>query len=167
VRRIAVSLRVAPGALRRRGCFFAAPCTENPSKISILPHSAYIAFHAGRRAFVFRIFHFQNGTARGHSLGSVGPMGHPEIAAKLAGAFVPARVAAANAIWGRPYGKPEQTTINYNETLDGFTDDEISGFLAALRADLGPEAGDVKSVGTPPGKARKPQEAERGSGRPH
>jgi hypothetical protein len=93
--------------------------------------------------------------------------GTPGDRGKLAGAFVPARVAAANAIWGRPYGKPEQTTINYNETLDGFTDDEISGFLAALRADLGPEAGDVKSVGTPPGKARKPQEAERGSGRPH
>jgi hypothetical protein len=127
--------RVSTSGPRRAeapGCFFAAPCTENPFKISILPHSAHIAFHAGRRAFVFWGFHFQNGIARGHSLGSVGPMGRPKIAANLLAPSSPARVAAANAIWDRPYGKPEQTTINYNETLDGFTDDEISGFLAAL-----------------------------------
>lgn len=70
----------------------------------------------------------------------------------------PARVAAANAIWDRA-GKPVRTTVNYNETLDGFTDDEISGFLAAIRAELATEAGDVGGIGTRTGKARKQKEA--------
>jgi hypothetical protein len=71
----------------------------------------------------------------------------------------PARVAAANAIWDRAYGKPVQTTINYNETLDGFTDDEISRFLAAIRAELGAEAGNAGGVGARASKARKQKEA--------
>jgi hypothetical protein len=67
-----------------------------------------------------------------------------------------ARASAANSILDRAWGKPVQMNVNVNtETIDGLTDEELSGYLSALRADVAEEASAIVSAGTGEASARR------------
>lgn len=60
-----------------------------------------------------------------------------------------ARVAAANAILDRGYGKPVTMTANVTDHLDALDDDSLAAALAAVRAAIGAGEADQQEAGSP------------------